>query len=208
MALQGLDHGVGLEPGAIKTPEHVLEKERGADGGDEGHQARGVAQGAIGDALEHDGDQGRGRHGDDEHQDQADHGVGFQQPALVEIRREVIGGVGPAHEDLAVGEVDHAQDPVHHGVAHGDEGVDAALGQSEDDEVDPVVGGVDSLDQRGCRAPHDHGHQRGADEPHDHVGRAGALSQSLQHGVSDPFQVMGCLSRTMAFGCILLQHPG
>ena len=33
--------------------------------------------------------------------------------------------VGPHHEDVAVGEVDHGEDAVHHGVAQGDEGVDA-----------------------------------------------------------------------------------
>ena len=33
--------------------------------------------------------------------------------------------VGPHHEDVAVGEVDHGEDAVNHGVAQGDEGVDA-----------------------------------------------------------------------------------
>ena len=33
--------------------------------------------------------------------------------------------VGPHHEDVPVGEVDHGEDAVHHGVAQGDEGVDA-----------------------------------------------------------------------------------
>ena len=39
--------------------------------------------------------------------------------------RHVIGGVGAAHKDLAVREVDHPQHAVDHGVAHGDEGIDA-----------------------------------------------------------------------------------
>jgi hypothetical protein len=39
---------------------------------------------------------------------------------------EKIGGEGADHEDLAVGEVDQANDAVHHGVAEGDERVEAA----------------------------------------------------------------------------------
>ena len=42
---------------------------------------------------------------------------------------------------------------VHHGVAHGDEGVDAPLGKAEDDEIKPVASGVRARDQRGGRAP-------------------------------------------------------
>jgi len=37
---------------------------------------------------------------------------------------------GPEHEDLGVGEVDHPQNPVDHGVAQGDEGVDRAQRQA------------------------------------------------------------------------------
>ena len=37
---------------------------------------------------------------------------------------------GPAHVDLALGEVDESQDAVNHGVAQGDEGVNAAGSQA------------------------------------------------------------------------------
>ena len=80
-----------------------------------------------------------------------------------------------------MGEVDHAQHAVDHGVAHGDQRVDAALGQSEDDEVDPVVGRVDALGQRGHRTPHDHDQHEPADQPHDEVGGGQSISDALQH---------------------------
>ena len=66
--------------------------------------------------------------------------MAVQETGSVESGGHEIGRVGAAHEDFAVGEVDHPQDAVHHGVAHGDEGVDAPLGQTEDDEIEPVAG--------------------------------------------------------------------
>jgi hypothetical protein len=41
--------------------------------------------------------------------------------------------IGADHVNLAVGEIDHADDAVHHRIADGDQGVDAAQRQTVDD---------------------------------------------------------------------------
>ena len=45
----------------------------------------------------------------------------------------------PDHVNLAMGEIDHAEDAVDHGVAEGDEGVDAAHGQAVLELLNPEV---------------------------------------------------------------------
>jgi hypothetical protein len=71
----------------------------------------------------------RRRHGSHERDEgRAGDGFGGEHPA--HQWREVVGGEGADHEDVAVGEVDEAQHAVDHGVAEGDQGVDRAKGQA------------------------------------------------------------------------------
>ncbi|MNT14068.1 hypothetical protein D3C72_1490590 [compost metagenome] len=49
------------------------------------------------------------------------------------------GHVGTDHVHLAVGEVDHANDAVHHRVADGDQGIGAADGQSINQLLEEMV---------------------------------------------------------------------
>src|SRR5579875_2282047 len=81
------------------------------------------------------------------------------------MRGDVVRGVRAGHEHVAVREVDHVEDAVHHGVAERDEGVDAALGQAELHEVEPLRPGVAAGAQRRDRAPDDRDQNRHAERP-------------------------------------------
>ncbi|MNN47522.1 hypothetical protein D3C81_1619460 [compost metagenome] len=108
----------------------VLQDQRDADGADQGRQARGVAQRLVGDALDHPAVQagdadGEQQGGEDQQR------KGFQ--AEEAQQRQADGRqVGADHVHLAVGEIDHADDAVDHGVADGDQPVDRAEGQAVD----------------------------------------------------------------------------
>jgi len=41
-----------------------------------------------------------------------------------------------------MGEIDHPQNSIDDGITHGNEGVDASLCQTEDQEIKPVVPGI------------------------------------------------------------------
>ena len=90
-------------------------------------QAERTAEGTVGDALDRPAPDGGQRHGDDQHRDQ-------RQDEKDEGRRrgEADGDgrdqrhEGADHEDVAMGEVDHADDPVDHRIADRDQPVDRA----------------------------------------------------------------------------------
>src|SRR5574337_1639839 len=63
-------------------------------------------------------------------------------------------GVGAAHEDVAVGKVDHPQNPVDHRVAEREQRIHAALRQAEDNEVQPDLRRIAARSERAHRAPH------------------------------------------------------
>jgi hypothetical protein len=96
-------------------------------------------------------------------------------------RGHKIGGVRPAHEDFAVGEVDHPQRAVDHRVAQGNEGVDTSLGQAEYHEIEPVVGAVPAGSQGGGGPPDDQQQNARADQPHEDIGGRNSLSPVLAH---------------------------
>ena len=50
-----------------------------------------------------------------------------------DARREIVAGKRSQHEDIAMSEIDEAQNAVDHGVAQSDEGVEGAEGKSVDD---------------------------------------------------------------------------
>jgi hypothetical protein len=105
---------------------HVLQKKGNADGADQGRDAGRVAQWTVGDAIDQDAD---ARDGDDRN----DHGHG---PGQVKKGDAPEHEIGPEHEDFAVREVDQPQDAVDHGVADGDERVEAAQGQAVQEVLD------------------------------------------------------------------------
>jgi hypothetical protein len=132
------DHRLqGLVARALEELNVVLQEDRHADRGDQGGEARRVAQRPIGDALEgpsvHRGQQ----HRRDEHDqqgerhpadaDQAEHEEGDDRDERAD------------HENFAVREIDHADDAVHHRVADRDQPVDHAERQPVDQLLEEIA---------------------------------------------------------------------
>ena len=144
----------------------VLQEHRHADGGDERRELRGVAEGAVGEALDDHPEHGGGDHGGDEH------GGGDTRGGAVGGGGEQAEGgggedadVGADHEDVAVGEVDEPEDAVDHGVAEGDEGVDAAEGDALHEvaqEGRRALGRALEDEQRGVGGEHGDAEREGA----------------------------------------------
>ncbi len=89
-----------------------------------GRKAERMPQRPVGDALDRPAIQRGDRHRDQKH-DQKDHGHRGQsdrdQDQEGDQRDEAAD-----HEDVAMGEIDHADDAVDHGVADGDQAIDGA----------------------------------------------------------------------------------
>ena len=91
-------------------------------------------------------------------------------------------GEGPAHEDFAVGEVDHLQNAVDQRVAHGDQGVHAAQGQSLEwsgraRRVGRVFSGLEGLDG----ADHHDDRDGDTDGPDHEVDESYTLTPGAKH---------------------------
>ena len=102
----------------------IFQEESHAQGGDHRRDPGGLAQGAVGQAFD-----GHPQHRGQQHAEgqgpQKDHHHGQMKRQAQQEDGPGQAEVGPHHEDVAVGEVDHGEDAVNHGVAQGDEGVDA-----------------------------------------------------------------------------------
>ena len=72
---------------------------------------------------------------------EAGDGVRPEDAGLSQDDGREVAAEGAAHEDLAVGEVDHAQDAVNHRVPEGNHRVDAAQGESLAEEAEPGADG-------------------------------------------------------------------
>ena len=129
----------------VVGPEHeqgrVLEEEGDAERRDQRRDPRRLAQPAVGEALDHDAEQAAAEHRRDEHQgeQEADRDRDRRRPA--EHGQHAEADERADHEDVAVGEVQQLEDPVHHRVAEGDQRVDAAVrdpGHELGDEEVPV----------------------------------------------------------------------
>ena len=111
----------------------IFQEEGNADGGDQRGDARRIAQRFVGDALDGEGQEGAGDHREQDDRDRAQSrcsastgmpgisaaGQGVQS----EAGDGIVAGKSADHEDVAVGEVDQADDAVHHRVAQGNQGV-------------------------------------------------------------------------------------
>ena len=112
--------GKGRSIGAEQQQGQALQKDRGADGADQGHQGMGPPERPEGHPLQDHAQNAGGRHARGKGQEKIDLAGGQEQ------HRDK----GPEHVNLTLGEVDQAQDAVNHGVAQGDEGVNAAGGEA------------------------------------------------------------------------------
>ena len=123
---------------------------------------------AVGDALDGHSDQRRHDGGHDHHErDGDDRGerAGVEEADVLEERGREVAGEGADHEDIAVGEVDHAQDAVDHRVAEGDEGVHAAQRGTADEQVHPDVDAVLARREGQVGTHHDDQHHDDAEGP-------------------------------------------
>jgi hypothetical protein len=83
-----------------------------------------------------------------------------------------------------VGKVDHAQDAIHHRIAERDQGVNAALRQTKDDEIQPLLGRVFAAGEGDKRTVNNRNQKRGADQPEDIVGKIVFAAQVREHRLS------------------------
>ena len=108
----------------------VLKEDRHADGGDQRRQPEGAAQGPVGQPLDRPAIDAGEDHGDDQHQQQHDRDPGDAGGAKDDEADD--GDEGADHVNLAMGEIDHADDAVDHRVADRDQAVDGAERQPVD----------------------------------------------------------------------------
>ena len=134
--------GIGFHRRTEHAAERLLQEERHADGADQRREADDAAEWPVGDALGQHGDGGRGYHRDDEDRGHAEHRMRIEKAGAVKRRRDEIAGERAGHHEVAVREIDQPQHAVDHGVAQRDLRVDAADGQAEHEEVEPLRGGV------------------------------------------------------------------
>src|SRR5690606_19528830 len=126
--IAGQQVGDGLVLGVLGQHHGVLQEDGHADRGDQRDQSVATAQRPVGDPFDAvavgTGDDHAGGEGDEHDGYQAvDAGHGQQGNGDE-------GDVRTDHVHLAVGEVDHADDAVHHGVADGNQRIGAADGQA------------------------------------------------------------------------------
>ena len=109
---------------ALAQSHPVLQEDGHADGRDQRHEARALAHRLIGHLFDHQAIDAGDEDGD--HQHQADDGPDGQAALRAHSRKRDESDIGPEHVDVTVGEIDHADDAVDHGVANGDQGVNGS----------------------------------------------------------------------------------
>src|SRR5690606_32819308 len=129
--------GDGLVLRVLGEKHLVLQEDRHADRRDQRDQAVTAAQRAVGhpfDAIAVGaGDDDAGGEGADDQQGQA------VEPQHGQAGDDDEGYVRANHVHLAMGEVDHADDAVDHGVADGDQGIGAANGETVNQLLQVVI---------------------------------------------------------------------
>ena len=126
--MQRLNRDKGLEALRIRAKDkegEILQEVGDADRRDQNGERIRPAKRLIGDPLrqntrertDDDGEKRRGRN---------------RKAEAVERDKR---GIGSQHEDVAVRKIQHLRDAVHHGVAQGDDGVDAAQADPADDKA-------------------------------------------------------------------------
>ena len=115
--------------------ERVGEEERHAERADQGGDARRVAQGPVGEALDGDAEDGAADHAAEHHQREQEPDRHRRIARAAEHLEHAEADERADHEDVAVGEVQELEDTVDEGVAKRDQRVGAALGQAVEREL-------------------------------------------------------------------------
>src|ERR1700719_2492715 len=133
LALQ--HRGNRLVARALGDLHEIRQQDRHSDRRNQRRQPVRAAQRPVGDPLDRPVDERGQHHGDDEHDDERHHHRADAEPRgddqIGDERDE-----GRHHEHVAMGEVHHADDAEHHGVADGDQAVDGAQRDSIDELLD------------------------------------------------------------------------
>src|SRR5579885_2062485 len=137
-----------------------------------------MAERPVGDALGQDGDRRRGDDGEGENAGHGEDRAAVEEARAVEGRGQEITGEGARHRDVAVGEIDEAQDAVDHGVAERDQRVDAADREAEHDEVEPLRSRISALEQCADGAADDDDDDGQAQRPEDDVDKSEARERA------------------------------
>ena len=132
---------VAAEVGAEEQERRGLEEERDAERRDQRGDARRVPERPVGEALDHDAERARAHHRRHQHrEDDEEHRRRQWRDRPTEQREHGVAREGAHHVHLAVGEVQQLEDPVHHRVPEGDQGVDGAEREPVHHLLDEEVG--------------------------------------------------------------------
>jgi hypothetical protein len=126
-----------LDTRALQELDIVLQEDRHADRRDQRRQPERAAQRPVGQAL-HGPAIDRG----EDHRDQQDEEQGQRNPGHAERGEQQEGDQrdeGADHEDFAMREIDHADDPVDHRVSDRDQAVDGAERDAVDELLEEVL---------------------------------------------------------------------
>ena len=132
----GDDRRHRLDPRALRDLRVIGQHERHADRRQHRGEAERMPQRPVGDALHRPAIERGNRHRHQKH-DQQDHRY-RGQPHRDQDQERDQRNEATDHEDVAMGEIDHADDAIDHGVADGDQAVDRA----EHDAVDQLLGEI------------------------------------------------------------------
>ena len=179
-ALHPFRIGIGADIVAEHAAERVLDDEGGADGADQRRERRDMAERPVADPLDDQRRRGAHRHRQQHDRRHRQDRIIVENAGAIEAARQEEGRERSRHGDVAMREVDQAQDAVDHGVAERDQRIDAADGQAEQEEIEPLVGGVGALDQGADGAAHHHRDHGDAQSPQDDVDE-GDLVQAAEH---------------------------
>ena len=128
----------GREDLRVRRPEQlrgVLQEIAHADGSDEHGQRRRGAQGLIGESLDENAERCADQHGQQDADERGQTEAGDGEEA--DIRAD--------HDDIAVGKVQHLGNAVNHGIAQGNDRVNAAETHAVDEMVQKTHGALNSL---------------------------------------------------------------
>ena len=148
----GDDRRHRLDPRALGDLRVIDQHERHADRREHRRQAERVPQRPVGDALDGPAVQRGDRHRDQQHdqQDQRDGGQAERDQDQEGDQRDEAAD----HENVAMGEIDHADDAIDHGVADGDQAVDRAEHEAVDQLLGEIIHVLPLLETRNAaRAP-------------------------------------------------------
>ena len=130
---------------------HVLQDEGNTEGADEGGNAGGIAQRPIGKPLYRHADDACPDHRHNQHNENDECGGNDGSFVGVKQNKHAVAQIGTNHVNVAVGKVEQLENAIDHGIAEGDEGVDAAQGQAVDQGLGEEVEEVGHWQERDWR---------------------------------------------------------